>query len=942
MEEQCALLPPKVLICAKELSWLEEISQAIPEAYIVQQKCGYPQLRDLSAGADGTLPPDVVLWRFDGKEAIQETDYLDLVRWAPGTKFVFLRHRRWAVPLAYYLVHNPRKIIPVVRFWFDRFRGKDVLPSPFLPPRSSTKAIIAAVESAASNCWWSQLRDLDFPACQVSLSGRILRANQTMTRRFGQVTGGIFRIEVEKNEENQLPTDHPISRASRLGKACQDFVESPRGQLQLVCLPDQDARLGVRTLSVLMPEMGNRTRVFQFARKKDIKNLDELHRYIVNCAVELGYPRVRLYRTEAGCRELYGVAAHGFADEQKRVRFEKGEIRLRIGDDRPTTDTMDQGIPALCRIVDRPSRDLSQAGLIRAYPPPRAFEADLEVEGLEHWIEAPLLVPGGAFSDLGLLGKLVVDRARESNQLSIRDALDVGFLGMMAAGAIHAFNQAHSEIRLRDKKQFLTSLLDVLPQLAFEKQDLSFYRAIAAILSCRTGLAWQQVMLFIVDSTGEIGQASCEMALGGRGDPEAHRVRDLLNTLDFSLSNYVEDAIKLPTPSTDSLFRTWVLEDGTHRHVSFAPGAPSNPITRALSPGNKAPYLELNPATDAWCQAMNRDFPGTFAGDRVYAFPLTKSFDLEDAEFNRDAFRTQPVGVALVTPIGVGARDSQDLEITRVTLDLLGSLIAQRWTSRRIRGMFGFLTTIYHSKLAQSWNSVQEFIDGILAQSGANSAASNDYEAISAAHSEYINRIQIAQATLRNLHQGIETDLDFKQFVQENVERWKREWSGPGQGPVLVLDISLLEDGIRVPCDRFILGDVLACLIQNAVQVARDRNADRQKSRVHVTISARNYFSNADEFVEVRVEDDAGGVLEQDEPTLFVKDVSGRTGGTGRGLALARAELLMYSGDLKYVPAEPGQDRDGAVFQIIFCRRAPHGNEKERGVHTTHRRQQSR
>lgn len=53
--------------------------------------------------------------------------------------------------------------------------------------------------------------------------------------------------------------------------------------------------------------------------------------------------------------------------------------------------------------------------------------------------------------------------------------------------------------------------------------------------------------------------------------------------------------------------------------------------------------------------------------------------------------------------------------------------------------------------------------------------------------------------------------------------------------------------------------------------------------------------------VAIRVDDDAGGVDSEIAPYLFIKGVTIRFGETGRGLALVRAPLLMYSRDLKHV-----------------------------------------
>ncbi|MGG7377426.1 hypothetical protein ACQ7B2_01035, partial [Escherichia coli] len=70
------------------------------------------------------------------------------------------------------------------------------------------------------------------------------------------------------------------------------------------------------------------------------------------------------------------------------------------------------------------------------------------------------------------------------------------------------------------------------------------------------------VMLFIIDSAG-LRQATCEMALGGRGEPEQAVLRWNLGARLRELRDYVDDALQSPRPR-DSLYEAWVDQAGEH------------------------------------------------------------------------------------------------------------------------------------------------------------------------------------------------------------------------------------------------------------------------------------------------------------------------------------------------------------------------------------------
>ena len=950
---------PVVLICCHDPEWMRRARSALDDrGYLIRERLG--ELSQIDLMADGDHPaPDIVLWRFDGRPAAYVHDQLHHhMRWALGTKFVFVRHRRWGFPVIYMVLRSPATIPYWLRYWRNRVTGTEPWLAPVLPPTSTMGQVVKAVDRAAATCWWRQLCDLDFPACQVSPSGRILRVNSAMVDRFGQgLAGTYFGASVEGSGPHHelLPDSHPIRRTVTTGRACEEFVESPRGQFQLICLPDQidpatnrdEDATAEWSVSVLVPDVGSRSQVFDFAKKQGMRDLQEIYEYIVDCAVRLGYPRVRLYCLSEDKKEFYGVASRGFQDQQKKRNFET-RFRITIAEDPPSSDTMYHRIPVVCTIGGDGDQDGGQRKLVRSYPH-RRFVEELELGDAKRWIEAPLVVPGGSLDGGSMLGKLVVDRGRDSDQLGIRDAFDVGLLAMMAAGAIHAFNERQQESRLRTKQKFLSDLLEVLPLFAFQQDDKKFYRSIAAILSSHAGLCWEQVMLFIVDSSG-LKRAVCEMAIGGSGEPEHDRLREQLSSSLSGLRDYLKDALERPDAPDDTLYQKWVEGTAPYRIVSFArPTQDDGPAAMLLSqPVQRAPYQKIDVQADPWCRRVNEAAEGTFASRDFYAFPLTNSFALDVEMFGAGSRRTQPVGVALVGATSRDGTERPDLELTRVTLDLLGTLIAQRWTSRRIWGVLGALSTIHHSELNDSWDRVRRAVRRLEEQvkdlCGDNPSSMMNYEEI---HDEYdqaeakldeiVNRTQIEKAALKNTRPD-PRDIDFGDFLDRKREAWTNEWSAPRYSR-LVLEAPEPESPVAIPCDELILNDVMTCLIGNSVRVA----TERRHPAVRVKISSQDYVEAGREFAEITVEDDAGGVDKEMIPFLFLKNVSGRRDGGGQNLALVRAQLLMYSGDLRYLlPGESYQDAEndrGAKFQILFYKGAVDGQRGQPREMAAHRRQ---
>ncbi len=122
--------------------------------------------------------------------------------------------------------------------------------------------------------------------------------------------------------------------------------------------------------------------------------------------------------------------------------------------------------------------------------------------------------------------------------------------------------------------------------------------------------------------------------------------------------------------------------------------------------------------------------------------------------------------------------------------------------------------------------------------------------------------------------------------------------------PNRVRFVDELDDGVRFPLHARLFARVLTTLFDNAVAVA-------QKVP---TIVVRARLDEAALVVEI--EDDGPGVSAELGESIFEPLVSGRAGGTGLGLALARRIVVAHGGRLELGSVAP----DGALFRIFVPR----------------------
>lgn len=882
-----------VLVCSREREWRRDVVASLAGTHQIIEKEEDPEYVDLCVHEE-QHPPDIVVWQLNLLEAKSRSAYTQISRWARGTKFV---------------------LVGASEIGFAYAQASPPIPQPcaLLDYSSSPSEVAEAIAAVTLDCWWTELSLLEVPACELSINGRILRANICMRQEFGPLADNpYFRVVVEGVDmegaaDLAFPAVHPVEKAKTTKRACADFVQTKHGQVQMVCVPNLLRDGSLETISVLMPDTRRRAKVFDFAHEPKARTIRAIHHYVAECVVNLGFKRARLYRFDEERRLLRGVASRGFRDAKKRRYFET-RFRMPVDLDEPSSDILRQRLPSLC-IYDPDERHVDEASrFVRVYrrrKRRRAFVRLLELEGANRWIEAPLVVPG---TDQ-VVGKIVADKGEESDCLSVRDALDLGCLGMMAAGAIYACQEAEQKQELSRHSTVLKEIHDLLPRIAFEQNEKGFYRVIASILSCESGLRWERVMLFVADPSG-LRQARCVMALGA--PPED--VRQQLPAKYWTLQHYVDDALEHPVPEDDYLYETWVAFDPKECQLLRFDDGPTagGPLAELLARPTDRRYREIVVSENAWCQKINEQVPDTFKGERIYAYPLTKSYAL-GMEMDDTVAATQPVGVAVVGMVSEGGEaDNHTLVFTRVVLDLLGPLIAQRWTNQRMQGMFGALYSFHHCPLNRTWETLKAAADE-WSRKPDDDDLRLAYESQLAAHDEQVRQIHFAQSTIENLGRVSDRELDLAGCLSEYRPKWESEWDGQRGRCQLRLKIRDIPEDLRLDCHPVVFCDAATCLVRNAAEAATRRG----RSSVSVEITADD-FAESPDFVEIVVSDDAGGVEESMTPFLFVKGASSRREGLGRGLALARAGLLMYNGDLQYAP-DRGAGR--ATFRILLRKR---------------------
>ncbi|RYX97623.1 MAG: HAMP domain-containing histidine kinase [Comamonadaceae bacterium] len=132
-------------------------------------------------------------------------------------------------------------------------------------------------------------------------------------------------------------------------------------------------------------------------------------------------------------------------------------------------------------------------------------------------------------------------------------------------------------------------------------------------------------------------------------------------------------------------------------------------------------------------------------------------------------------------------------------------------------------------------------------------------------------------------------DVDVREWLDERVAALENQTRAAG------ISIEVQCQPLEAVFDPLQLARAVDNLLQNAV-----RHAPRGG---HVTLSATRGANRA---LLIRVEDNGPGVAASIEPQLFEPFATGRSDGTGLGLALAREVAYAHGGDLHYLALKPG------------------------------------
>jgi signal transduction histidine kinase len=124
-------------------------------------------------------------------------------------------------------------------------------------------------------------------------------------------------------------------------------------------------------------------------------------------------------------------------------------------------------------------------------------------------------------------------------------------------------------------------------------------------------------------------------------------------------------------------------------------------------------------------------------------------------------------------------------------------------------------------------------------------------------------------------------------------------------GGAAAWDDALCPPEVEVRAHPRLLGRLLHALFENAVLASAPRHP-RIATRVAVT----------GDRVVFEVSDDGPGVPEAIAARIFEPLVTGRAGGSGLGLALARRIALAHGGTLVLVPPEEASEHVGATFRL--------------------------
>ena len=367
-------------------------------------------------------------------------------------------------------------------------------PRDDLAGREDYRRLLEETVGAIGAAWWWGAKNFDLPVLIVDREGIIARANEAAVGQFRDaLVGQPYRRVVEKSDSNDFPDDHPIRQVlesgppsrrpgqetpdtpHRLPRSVSRHVQYARcGEeneyAYLACLPVVSLRNAVVAVAVFFLDLNTWARsIDAFPRLAKNDTRQQLYAQIVQEVERRGYRRVRLYEYIETEGRLIGHASVGLSPE-KDDAFCHG-FSITVSEDPPSEDTVTRSLPRLWFHE-------GETGDFYRGVSPAAYLEQLELDGVNRWIEVPLTVPAvkpdGA-ATFRCWGKMSVDNGADSDRLGFRDVADLGVFATFASSAIAA-SENRRYIDLFGKYS------DQMVQLKRDSTDKEFQTAVINLL----------------------------------------------------------------------------------------------------------------------------------------------------------------------------------------------------------------------------------------------------------------------------------------------------------------------------------------------------------------------------------------------------------------------------------------------------------------------------
>jgi len=503
-------------------------------------------------------------------------------------------------------------------------------------------------------------------------------------------------------------------------------------------------------------------------------------------------------------------------------------------------------------------------------------------------------------------------------------------------------------------------LVAYLAPMAKAPTDEIFFAVLAALLTAHDGLAWNRIFIFACRGRNPI-DAELVYALGGRGEEmrafvqqEAERIQlaDLVATRfgdpvpkgfnrhegrDCTDSLY-ELCIKAPRNAGEPIVipfgdgsRDKAFEDYlTARGISGQSPNQLHPLQFMLeqdySLAMPAVPKRLHSAT--WFDYMNDMYPGIFCDTEMYAFPLWKIHEEEE----------KPLGLIVVEMHEHLLRPlEQTISATTMFLELVSSILASRYHERFVRGWIGGLPAFrHHLGLGGTWAPFVHSLNELLSEVDEGGII----------HSNIRTRLNSLVALIKTDRDDLQKEVDQVVRAQRAMEWESQEriedlnnfldvfaakWEHSGKMRVRRDWCPETIRGMPLSCPPDTLEETLGSLVDNAYTASRLAQGSPLEIRINVHIE-ETLTTNFGKVIAIEVSDTGPGIPTDVAQHIFMDGFSAHSneiGNTksihkGRGLSVARAQLLMYRGDLQLVhpgprpdPSNPS-DQIGATFVVRF------------------------